>query len=129
MKMDISKLKELHSKIKELKDRIEETDSKKESKVLEREADLLEMEFEDVLDNILSEIPDEVTLELTVKKVVSYDTSSFKDWIVSTLLGRDNINDLDLIQELKENIDEDYYPIDDVDNFDIKVKIVDDRLK
>lgn len=127
--MDISKLKELHAKIVELRDRIEETDSKKETLELQRELDSLTSDFEDVACELLDEIPDEINLKLTVNKIVDYDTTFVKEDIIDNILERDDIEDLNIVEELKDAIFENYYPIDYLYDDDVSVEIADDRLK
>ena len=127
--MDISKLKELHTKIVELRDRIEETDSKKETLELQKELDSLTSDFEDIACKLLDEIPDEISLKLTVSKVVDYDTTFDKEDIIGNILERDNIEDLNIVEELKDAILEGYCPTDYIYDDDINVEVVDDRLK
>lgn len=127
--MDISKLKELHAKIVELRDRIEETDSKKETLELQRKLDSLTSDFEDVAYELLDEIPDEINLKLTVSKIVDYDTTFVKDDIIDNILERDNIEDLNIVEELKDAIIENYYPTDYIYDEDVNIEVVDDRLK
>lgn len=129
MKMDISKLKELHAKIVEVRDRIEETDSKKETLELQRELDSLTSDFEDVAYELMDEIPNEINLKLTVSKIVDYDTAFVKDDIIDNILDRDNIEDLNIVEELKDAILENYYPTDYIYDEDVNVEIADDRLK
>lgn len=129
MKMDISKLKELHTEIVELRDRIEETDSKKETLELQRELDSLTSNFEDVAYKLLDEIPDEINIKLTVNKIVDYDTTFVKEDIIDNILERDDIEDLNIVEELKDAILENYCPIDYIYDDDLSVEIADDRLK
>lgn len=127
--MDISKLKELHSEITELKKRAEATDSKKETYNLNKERIKLENKFKILAYDILDKIPDDLDIRVTVNKVIPYDTTAFKSWIVNILLDKSDINDLDLIEELKTSIDEDFDPVYEIDNEDITITIEDDRLK
>ena len=127
--MDISKLKELHAQIVELRKKSDATDSKRETYQIQREIDSLENEFEDVTYELLDEIPNDIDLRITVNKVVPFDTTDFKSWIVGTLLERYNLDDLDLIKELKESIKEDFDPLYEIDNEDVNVEFEDVRYK
>ena len=127
--MDISKLKEIHEQIQELREKADRTDSKKETRAIEREIKTLELEFDDEVDNILEEIPDEIELRIKVNKVVKFDTWDFKSWIGDNLLERSDLEDLDIIKELKASINEDFDPSYEIDNEDVTVEFEDDRYK
>lgn len=127
--MNTSKLQEIHAKIVELRDRIEETDSKKETRELQKELDSLISDFEDVACKLLDEIPDEINLKLTVNKIVDYDITFIKDDVIDNILEKDNIEDLDIIEELKDTILESYYPTDYIYDDDVNIEIADVRLK
>ena len=127
--MDISKLKEIHEQIQELREKADRTDSKKETRAIEREIKTLELEFDDEVDNILEEIPDEIELRIKVNKVVRFDTWDFKSWIGDNLLERSDLEDLDIIKELKASINEDFDPSYEIDNEDVTVEFEDDRYK
>ena len=127
--MDISKLKEIHEQIQELREKADRTDSKKETRAIEREIKTLELEFDDEVDNILEEIPDEIELRIKVNKVVTFDTWDFKSWIGDNLLERSDLEDLDIIKELKASINEDFDPSYEIDNEDVTVEFEDDRYK
>lgn len=127
--MDISKLKEIHEQIQELKEKADRTDSKKETRAIEREIKTLELEFDDEVDNILEEIPDEIELRIKVNKVVTFDTWDFKSWIGDNLLERSDLEDLDIIKELKASINDDFDPAYEIDNDDVTVEFEDDRYK
>lgn len=127
--MDISKLKEIHESIEELRRKADSTDSKKETKALEKEIKSLELDFENEIDNILEGIPDEIELRLKVNKVIKFDTWDFKSWIGDNLLERDDIEDLDLIKELKTSIDEDFDASYEIDNCDVIIEFEDERYK
>ena len=127
--MDISKLKEIHKQIQESKERADRTDSKKETRVIEKEIQILKVEFNDELDNLLEKIPDEIELRIKVNKVVKFDTWNFKSWIGDNLLEKDNLDDFDIIKELKISIDEDFDPSYEIDNEDVTVEFEDDRYK
>ena len=127
--MDISKLKEIHEQIQELKEKADRTDSKKETRSIEREIKTLELEFDNEVDNILEEIPDEIELRIKVNKVVKFDTWDFKSWIGDNLLERSDLEDLDIIKELKASINEDFDPSYEIDNEDVTVEFEDDRYK
>lgn len=127
--MDISKLKEIHEQIQELREKADRTDSKKETRAIEREIKTLELEFDNEVDNILEEIPDEIELRIKVNKVVKFDTWDFKSWIGDNLLERSDLEDLDIIKELKASINEDFDPTYEIDNEDVTVEFEDDRYK
>ena len=127
--MDISKLKEIHEQIQELREKADRTDSKKETRAIEREIKTLELEFDDEVDNILEEIPDEIELRIKVNKVVKFDTWDFKSWIGDNLLERSDLEDLNIIKELKASINEDFDPSYEIDNDDVTVEFEDDRYK
>ena len=127
--MDISKLKEIHEQIQELKEKADRTDSKKETRSIEREIKTLELEFDNEVDNLLEEIPDEIELRIKVNKVVTFDTWDFKSWIGDNLLERSDLEDLDIIKELKASINEDFDPSYEIDNDDVTVEFEDDRYK
>lgn len=127
--MDISKLKEIHEQIQELKEKADRTDSKKETRAIEREIKTLELAFDNEVDNILEEIPDEIELRIKVNKVVTFDTWDFKSWIGDNLLERSDLEDLDIIKELKVSINEDFDPTYEIDNEDVTVEFEDDRYK
>jgi hypothetical protein len=127
--MDISKLKELHTQIAELRKKADATDSKRETYQIQREIDALESEFEDVTYELLDEIPDDIDLRITVNKVVPFDTTDFKSWVVDNILQRDDLEDLDLIEELKEAVKEDFDPLYEIDNDDVNVEFEDVRYK
>ena len=127
--MDISKLKEIHEQIQELREKADRTDSKKETRAIEREIKTLELEFDDEVDNILEEIPDEIELRIKVNKVFTFDTWDFKSWIGNDLLERSDLEDLDIMKELKASINEDFDPSYEIDNEDVTVEFEDDRYK
>ena len=127
--MDISNLKKIHNQIQELKEKADRTDSKKETRSIEREIKTLELEFDNEVDNILEEIPDEIELRIKVNKVVKFDTWDFKSWIGDNLLERSDLEDLDIIKELKASINEDFDPTYEIDNDDVTVEFEDDRYK
>lgn len=127
--MDISKLKELHAQIVELRKEADATDSKRETYQIQREIDALESKFESVTYELLDEIPDDIDLRITVNKVVTFDTTDFKSWIVGTLFERNSLDDLDLIEELKESVREDFDPLFEIDTNDINVEFEDARYK
>lgn len=127
--MDISKLKEIHEQIQELREKADRTDFKKETRAIEREIKTLELEFDDEVDNILEEIPDEIELRIKVNKVVKFDTWDFKSWIGDNLLERSDLEDLDIMKELKASINEDFDPSSEIDNEDVTVEFEDDRYK
>lgn len=127
--MDISNLKKIHNQIQELKEKADKTDSKKETHAIEKEIKALELEFDNEIDNALEEIPDEIELRIKVNKVISFDTWNFKAWIADNLLERSNIEDLDIIKELKASINDDFDPAYEIDNDDITVEFEDDRYK
>ena len=127
--MDISKLKEIHKQIQELRLQADKTDSKKETRAIEREIKTLELAFDNEVDNLLEEIPDEIELRIKVNKVVTFDTWDFKSWIGDNLLERSDLEDLDIIKELKASINEDFDPTYEIDNEDVTVEFEDDRYK
>lgn len=127
--MDISKLKELHAQIVELRKKADATDSKRETYQIQREIDSLENKFEDITYELLDEIPNDIDLRITVNKVVPFDTTDFKSWIVDNILQRDDLEDLDLIEELKESVKEDFYPLNEIDDDDVNVEFEDARYK
>lgn len=128
--MDISNLKKIHNQIQELKDKANRTDSKKETRIIEKEIKTLELEFDNEMDNILEEIPDEVELRIKVNKIVKFDISYFKSWIGENLLEeRSDLEDLDIIKELKASIYDDFDPAYVIDNGDVTVEFEDDRYK
>lgn len=128
--MDISNLKKIHSKIQELKEKANKTDSKKETRIIEEEIKTLEVEFDNEMDNILEEIPDEVELRIKVNKVVKFDISYFKYWIRDNLLEeRSDLEDLDIIKELKASINDDFDPTYEIDYDDVTIEFEDDRYK
>lgn len=127
--MDISNLKKIHNQIQELKEKADRTDSKKETRVIEKEIKALELDFDNEVDNILEEIPDEIELRIKVNKVVRFDTWDFKSWIGDNLLERSDLEDLDIIKELKASINDDFDPAYEIDNDDVTVEFEDDRYK
>lgn len=127
--MDISKLKEIHNRIQELRLQADRTDSKKETKTIEKEIRILELDFDSEVDNLLEKIPDEIELRIKVNKVIKFDTWDFKSWIGDNLLERDNLDDLDIIRELKISIDEDFDPSYEIDSEDVIVELEDDEYK
>ena len=127
--MDISNLKKIHNQIQELKEKADRTDSKKETRVIEKEIKALELDFDNEVDNILEEIPDEIELRIKVNKVVRFDTWDFKSWIGDNLLERSDLEDLDIIKELKTSINDDFDPAYEIDNDDVTVEFEDDRYK
>ena len=127
--MDISNLKKIHSQIQELKEKADRTDSKKETKAIEKEIRILELDFDNEVDNLLEEIPDEIELRIKVNKVVKFDTWDFKSWIGDDLLERNNLDNLDIIKELKVSIDEDFDPSYEIDNEDVTIEFEDDKYK
>lgn len=127
--MDISKLKELHAQIVELRKKADATDSKRETYQIQREIDALESKFEDVTYELLDEIPNDIDLRITVNKVVPFDTTDFKSWVVDNILQRDDLEDLDLIEELKESVKEDFDPLYEIDTDDVNVEFEDARYK
>lgn len=127
--MDISKLKELHKQISELRKKADSTDSKKETHQIEMEIKPLEYEFESALDDILDELPDEIDLRVKVNKIVHYDTWDFRSWIGDNLLQRDNLDNLDIMEELKTSINEDFDAIYPIDNEDVTVEFIDAKYK
>jgi hypothetical protein len=127
--MDISKLKKIHSQIQELKEKADIIDSKKETRAIEKEIKALELDFDNEVDNLLEDIPDEIELRIKVNKVVKFDTWDFKSWIGEDLLERNNLDNLDIIKELKVSIDEDFDPSYEIDNEDVTVEFEDDKYK
>ena len=127
--MDISKLKKIHNQIQELEEKADRSDSKKETRAIEKEIRTLELEFNNEVDNILEEIPDEIELRIKVNKVVKFDTWDFKSWIGDNLLERSDFEDLDIIKELKVSINEDFDPSYEIDNEDVTIEFEDDRYK
>lgn len=127
--MDISKLKKIHNQIQELREKADRTDSKKETRAIEKEIRILELDFDNEIDNLLEEIPDEIELRLKVNKVVKFDTWNFKSWIGDNLLERDNLDDLDMMKEFRVSIDEDFDPSCEIDSEDVIVEFEDDRYK
>lgn len=128
--MDTSNLKKIHNQIQELKEKANRTDSKKETRVIEKEIKTLELEFDNEMDNILEEIPDEVELRIKVNKVVKFDISYFKSWIGENLLEeRSDLEDLDIIKELKASINDDFDPTYEIDSDDVTIEFEDDRYK
>jgi len=127
--MDISKLKELHSQILELKKKAEATDSKRETRLIEREINTVELDFYDELYKLIDEIPDKIELRIKVDKVVSFETYDFTSWIENDLLERESLDNLNIIEELKIAIDEDFDPLYEIDNNDVSVEFKDDRYK
>lgn len=127
--MDISNLKKIHNQIQELKEKADRTDSKKETRAIEKEIKALELDFDNEVDNVLEEIPDEIELRIKVNKVVKFDTWDFKSWIGDNLLERSDLEDLDIIKELKGSINEDFDPAYEIDNDDVTVEFEDDRYK
>ena len=127
--MDISKLKEIHNRIQELRLQADKTDSKKETKTIEKEIRILELDFDNKVDNLLEEIPDEIELRIKVNKVVKFDTWDFKSWIGEDLLERNNLDDLDIMKEFRASIDEDFDPSYEIDNEDITIEFEDDKYK
>lgn len=127
--MDISKLKEIHNRIQELRLQADKTDSKKETKTIEKEIRILELDFDNEVDNLLKEIPDEIELRIKVNKVVKFDTWDFKSWIGDNLLERSNLDDLDIMKEFRASIDEDFDPSYEIDNEDITIEFEDDKYK
>ena len=127
--MDISNLKKIHNQIQELKEKADRTDSKKETRAIEKEIKALELDFDNEVDNILDEIPDEIELRIKVNKVVRVDTWDFKSWIGDNLLERSDLEDLDIIKELKASINDDFDPAYEIDNDDVTVEFEDDRYK
>lgn len=127
--MDLSKIKELHSQIVELKDKAEATDSKRETRKIQMQIDNLENELENLVYNFLEEVPEEIDLRIQTNKVVSYDTSEFKDYIMDMILNEGNFEDLDINGELLDYIQDSYDIFDAINNSDIIVSIDDDRCK
>lgn len=128
--MDISNLKKIHNQIQELKEKANKTDSKKETRIIEEEIKTLEVEFDNEMVNILEEIPDEVELRIKVNKVVKFDISYFKYWIRDNLLEeRSDLEDLDIIKELKASINDDFDPTYEIDYDDVTIEFEDDRYK
>lgn len=127
--MDISNLKKIHNQIQELKEKADRTDSKKETRAIEKEIKALELDFDNEVDNVLEEIPDEIELRIKVNKVVKFDTWDFKSWIGDNLLERSDLEDLDIIKELKSSINDDFDPAYEIDNDDVTVEFEDDRYK
>ena len=127
--MDISNLKKIHNQIQKLKEKADRTDSKKETRAIEKEIKALELDFDNEVDNILDEIPDEIELRIKVNKVVRFDTWDFKSWIGDNLLERSDLEDLDIIKELKASINDDFDPAYEIDNDDVTVEFEDDRYK
>lgn len=127
--MDISKLKEIHNQIKELKEKADKTDSKKETRAIEKEIKALELDFDNEVDNLLEEIPDEIELRIKVNKIVKFDTWDFKSWYGDNLLERSNLDNLDIIKELKISIDEEFDPSYEIDNEDVTIEFEDDKYK
>ena len=74
-------------------------------------------------------IPDEIEIRIKVNKVVKFDTWNFKSWIGDNLLERDNLDDFDIIKELKISIDEDFDPSYEIDSEDVIIEFEDDRYK
>lgn len=127
--MDISNLKKIHSQIQELKEKADRTDSKKETRAIEKEIKALELDFDNEVDNILEEIPDEIELRIKVDKVVKFDTWDFKSWYGDNLLERSDLDNLDIIKELKISIDEEFDPSYEIDSEDVTVEFEDDKYK
>jgi len=127
--MDISNLKKIHNQIQELKEKVDRTDSKKKTRVIEKEIKALELDFDNEVDNILEKIPNEIELRIKVNKVVRFDTWDFKSWIGDTLLERSDLEDLDIIKELKASINDDFDPAYEIDNDDVTIEFEDDRYK
>jgi len=127
--MDILKLKEIHDQIQELREKADKTDSKKETRAINKEISTLELKFDTEIDNLLEEIPDEIELRIKVSKVVKFNTYDFKSWIGDNLLNRSNLEDFDIIKELKEFIREDFEPLYEIDNDDVNVEFEDARYK
>lgn len=124
--MDISKLKNLHSQIEELRERADATDSKKETYLIQRKIKELENNLESTAYDILDEIPDNIKLRLTVNKVINYDTTDFKNWMIDSLLERDNLDDLDIMEELKISIEDDSNCFYYLDSDDVNITLEND---
>jgi hypothetical protein len=127
--MDISKLQELHKQILSLEKEARETDSKREAFRLNMEVRTLQREFQDLVDKIVIELPEEVNVRIKVNKVVKFDTTDFKEWIGDSLLQRSSLEDLDFYKELKDCINEDFDPEYELGYNDIAFEIEDDRFK
>ena len=127
--MDTSKLIEIHKQISELRKKANNTDSKKETYQIEKEIKDLQYDFEKVMDNLLDELPGEIELRARVNKLIYYDTWDFKSWIAGELLERDNIEDLDIMKELKTSIEEEFDPSYEIDDEDVTIEFVDDKYK
>ena len=127
--MDISNLKKIHNQIKELREKADKTDSKKETRAIDKEIETLEPKFIDELDSLLEEIPDEIELRIKVNKIVKFDTWDFKSLLEENLLIRSNLEDFDIIKELKTYINDDFDPIYDIDYKDVTVEFEDARYK
>lgn len=126
--MDLSKIKELHSQFIELKNKAEATDSKEETREIQIQINNLENKLEDLIYDSLKEIPEDLDLRIQVNKIVSFDTSIFKDDLIDLILNSDNLESLDIKRELMEYI-QDSYPADYIYNNDVIVTIDDDRYK
>ena len=127
--MDISNLKKIHNQIQELREKADKTDSKKETRAIDKEIETLEPKFIDELDSLLEEIPDEIELRIKVNKIVKFDTWDFKSLLEENLLIRSNLEDFDIIKELKTYINDDFDPIYDIDYKDVTVEFEDARYK
>ena len=127
--MDTSKLIEIHKQISELRKKANNTDSKKETYQIEKEIKDLQYDFEKVMDNLLDELPGEIELRARVDKLICYDTWDFKSWIAGELLERDNIEDLDIMKELKTSIEEEFDASYEIDDEDVTIEFVDDKYK
>jgi len=127
--MDTSKLKQIHKSIITLENKIKETDSKKESRELEKQIDNLESEFDNVLDGVLKDFPTEVPLKIKVDKVVDFDITDFRSYILEKLLIREDISNLDLNKELKNWIKEIFEASYEIDDSDITVEFIDNEYK
>lgn len=127
--MDLSKIKKLHSQLVELKNKAGVIDSKKETRKIQIQIDNLENELKNLVYNSLEEIPEDLDLRLQVTKIVSYDTSEFKDYMIDLILDSNNLENLDIKGELIEYIRDSYYPADYIYDSDVIVAIDDDRYK
>jgi len=117
-------MQEIIDKIKELRRLANETDSKKEDLEYRMEIKKLSRQLEDYFDEKIKSFPNMVDITVKLNKKISYDTSYFKDWLMSYLEEYEyDVPDFNIKEQLEDYLKEDFYIEDHVYDDDYEISI------